>query len=388
MRLLITATLDFEQFTEDRDQPPYAILSHTWDPDEVSFAGHVGRQDLSKAGHAKINGSCKIAASEGFKYIWIDTCCIDKSSSAELSKVINSMFRWYRGAAICYAYLSDVHVLEDPEEGGMPSFSASRWFTRGWTLHELLAPTELVFLTSDWAEIGTKGTLSAVVSGITHMDDEVLTTGNWDDFSAAQKMSWAAGRQTTRVEDEAYCLMGLFDVNMPLLYGEGNKAFLRLQMEILRVSEDQSIFAWTPAKRRRTGDSSRVLMAGSPRDFQQTSRISRLRMLTKNSSYESTFEIVSHRVKMSQPATEEVHALELKKLSTIPETHHICAVKSARNINSLIYKADRKSQQKIAWEWYYFRPAATIVPLRCLVGGRKVTILLFNPSDSGDITGP
>ncbi|KAK3301726.1 heterokaryon incompatibility protein-domain-containing protein [Chaetomium strumarium] len=244
MRLLKTRDLEFEEFANDEHRPPYAILSHTWGPDEVTFAHRVGRQDPAKAGYAKIHGCCKIAESEGFQYVWIDSCCIDKSSSAELSEAINSMFQWYRDAAICYAYLSDVRVLEDPA-GEMPAFSASRWFTRGWTLQELLAPTELVFFASDWTEIGTKSSLARTVSRITRIDEKILKGGDWSGYSVAQKMSWAAGRQTTRPEDEAYCLMGLFDVNMPLLYGEGRKAFLRLQQEILRVSEDQSMFAWS-----------------------------------------------------------------------------------------------------------------------------------------------
>ena len=235
--------------------------------------------------------------------MWIDTCCIDKSSSTELSEAINSMFQWYRNAAICYAYLSDVDILEHPT-GEMQAFSSSRWFTRGWTLQELLAPAELVFLTANWTEIGTKTSLATAVSKITRIDGKVLREGNWDGYSVGQKMSWAAGRQTTRLEDEAYCLMGLFGVNMPLLYGEGGRAFLRLQQEVLRVSEDQSIFSWS-FHHRGTDTSLRTsgLMAPSPDFFRDASRVHHL---DADESNESIFEVVNHLVRMSTPVIDNV----------------------------------------------------------------------------------
>lgn len=164
------------------------------------------------------------------------SCCIDKSSTAELSEAINSMFRWYRTAAICYAYLSDVSHLTDLEQ--------SRWFTRGWTLQELLAPKDVRFYSSHWKLLGSKLQMSDRLWEKTGIEPEVLSTGVFDHVSIAMRMSWAAGRKTTRVEDAAYCLMGMFDVNMPLLYGEGKKSFLRLQEEIMKVSDDHSLFAW------------------------------------------------------------------------------------------------------------------------------------------------
>lgn len=146
------------------------------------------------------------------------------------------MFRFYRNAAICYAYLSDVTDLSELEK--------SRWFTRGWTLQELVAPKEVLFYSSTWALLGSKLEISDRISKITNIDTQVLATGAFHHVNIAGRMSWAAGRQTTRVEDLAYCLMGIFDINMPLLYGEGEKSFIRLQEEIFRVSEDPSLFAW------------------------------------------------------------------------------------------------------------------------------------------------
>lgn len=196
----------------------------------------------------KIREACAVARSHGYKYLWIDYCCIDKASSAELSEAINSMFQWYHDAAMCYAYLADVPAGDDPHAVGS-FFSRSRWFTRGWTLQELIAPRYLVFLSSDWKLLAKRSELAAVIEQITGIEDEVLT--GWKPLravSVAKRMSWASGRQTTRVEDEAYALMGIFDIDMPTLYGEGARAFHRLQEEILRRIPDQSIFAWGPMR--------------------------------------------------------------------------------------------------------------------------------------------
>ncbi|KAK3935794.1 heterokaryon incompatibility protein-domain-containing protein [Diplogelasinospora grovesii] len=260
MRLLNVDSLELEMF-EDGPKAAYAILSHTWGEEEVSFQEMMQdcRESVqNKKGFAKIVGCCDKARSEGYQHVWIDTCCIDKSSSAELSEAINSMFKWYRSAEVCYAYLSDV-VVEGTCDGG-PSLEdaleRSRWFTRGWTLQELLAPLEVIFFNSQWEEIGTRDTLRDEISEITGIPVAVLQMDqvDWDrprnrgsvigEYSVAQRMSWAANRHTTRIEDEAYCLMGLFDVNMPLLYGEGRKAFKRLQLEIMKDSYDPSLLAW------------------------------------------------------------------------------------------------------------------------------------------------
>lgn len=160
------------------------------------------------------------------------------------------MFKWYRDAAVCYAYLADVPssdmaMMAESADQTPPSFWESRWFTRGWTLQELIAPSIVVFFTLDWLMIGTRNDLIHAIASITKISRKFLVYGNLSQFSVAQKMSWACRRQTTRVEDEAYCLLGLFGVNIPLLYGEGKRAFFRLQEAIMKASDDQSIFAWT-----------------------------------------------------------------------------------------------------------------------------------------------
>ncbi|PIL28773.1 hypothetical protein GSI_08817 [Ganoderma sinense ZZ0214-1] len=193
----------------------------------------------------KIREACKVARERGFLYIWIDSCCIDKSSSSELSEAINSMFYWYSRAEVCYAFLADVPAEEDPVPKDS-HFRRSRWFTRGWTLQELIAPVQVVFFSKDWTIIGSKSTLADVVTDVTNIDRHALLhVKGLEAFSIAQRFSWAARRQTTRLEDRAYSLLGLFDLYMPTLYGEGNRAFQRLQEEILRRIPDQSLFAWT-----------------------------------------------------------------------------------------------------------------------------------------------
>lgn len=177
------------------------------------------------------------------------------------------MFNFYRDSAICYAYLQDVANGADTLSLNS-GFSKSHWFSRGWTLQELLAPSLVEFYASDWTPLGTRDDLKKTISLITKIDQEFFTYGKFSDYSIAQKFSWASGRKTTRVEDEAYCLLGVFGVSMPLLYGEGRRAFMRLQEELMRVSDDQSIFAWTNDK---TGG----LFASSPAAFADSGNIIR-----------------------------------------------------------------------------------------------------------------
>ncbi|KAK0105206.1 hypothetical protein ONS95_004399 [Cadophora gregata] len=259
MRLLHAKTFKLHSFY-GRDIPSYAILSHRWSDPEVVFQDleSVNGVEIART-NVKISGCCAQAARDGYEYVWIDSCCIDKSSSAELSEAINSMFRWYKDAIICYVYMSDVYFSESNPVPNKQSFKSSAWFTRGWTLQELLAPDMIVFYDKSWNEIGTKATLKSIIeetTRITHLFD-------FSKACIAQKMSWAAMRTTTRVEDEAYCLMGLFGINMPILYGEGMNAFLRLQQEIIKQSDDESIFAWTSSR----WSSSSGMLAESPSDF-------------------------------------------------------------------------------------------------------------------------
>ena len=244
MRLLFAKTVELKEFSED-EIPPYAILSHTWEKGEVTFQEMKASQSqaATKAGYLKIAGSCKQALRNNVEYVWVDTCCIDKSSSAELTEAINSMFRWYQRAEICYVYLADVPANEDAL-AFESSFARSRWFTRGWTLQELLAPNTVQFFSNDWRPIGTKTDLCPQISRITGIDSTYLQGTDVKYASIAKRMSWASKRKTRRIEDVAYSLLGLFGVHMPMLYGEGENAFRRLQEEIMKVSVDQSLFAW------------------------------------------------------------------------------------------------------------------------------------------------
>ncbi|KAI1424854.1 HET-domain-containing protein [Xylaria sp. FL1777] len=301
MRLLNCKTLKFEEFIQDI--PRYAILSHTWGAEEVSlYDMKSGAQATKLKGYEKISATCRIAQEQGLDYAWVDTCCIDKSSSAELSEAINSMFAWYQNAAVCYAWLSDYaqdtafnlidkavvesfecHESIAEQDRGFrdpppltskeldmrnhigQSLRKCRWFSRGWTLQELIAPRQVEFYDCDWKYFGSKAQLAPILSWITGVDPGILKGESLDQVLVGRRMSWAANRQTRRVEDMAYCLLGIFDINMPLLYGEGAKAFTRLQEEIIRSSNDLSIFAWTSA----LGDkrSFRSIWASSPNEF-------------------------------------------------------------------------------------------------------------------------
>ncbi|PMD43062.1 hypothetical protein L207DRAFT_631224 [Hyaloscypha variabilis F] len=203
MWLLHTETLALEEFVESKT-PPYAILSHTWGDEEMSFVemrrAHMGIQN--KASFRKISTFCYWANTRGFKYGWADSCCIDKSSSNAL-------------------YISRM------------------------------------------SPITTSAHFNSFIASVKRIDERVIDDRNLlSTFSVAQRMSWASERETTRSEDLAYSLMGLFNVNMPILYGEGlRKAFRRLQNEIMQASFDQTIFAWC-ANRPSSG-----LLALSPASF-------------------------------------------------------------------------------------------------------------------------
>lgn len=275
MRLVNTRTLRLEQFFKAAKTPPYAILSHTWGDDEVSLQ-HFQRKTSrsSRKGFSKIQSACQEAHRQGLDYLWVDTCCIDKTSSAELSEAINSMFKWYQRSQICYAFLEDVEQpsvnssdIRGKCNASETEFTASRWFTRGWTLQELIAPKEVVFYNKYWVSIGEKSTSSELIKKITGIDTFILEGGPLPEVSVGRRMSWAVDRQTTREEDIAYSLMGLFDINMPLIYGEGPKAFIRLQEEILRQSDDHTLFAWRSAPESTIRGTASGLLADHPRNF-------------------------------------------------------------------------------------------------------------------------
>ncbi|KAI0895109.1 HET-domain-containing protein [Annulohypoxylon nitens] len=263
MRLLNCRTLKMKEFFDDY-LPPYIILSHTWDDGEVSYQDFQSRfRRRRKRGFRKIKGFCAKATSMGYDWVWVDTCCIDKASSSELFEAINSMFQWYERSSKCFVYLSDVDNLLNKSEGldsgslindvsnsddssfaRESSFRESRWFTRGWTLQELLAPSQVFFYDMSWREIGSKISLWKIISEVTNIPRPyLLGHKNLKSAPSAQRISWASNRKTSRIEDMAYCLLGLLNVNMPLLYGEGNKAFIRLQNEIMHHTYDHSILA-------------------------------------------------------------------------------------------------------------------------------------------------
>ena len=245
MHLLNTSTRKVQEFSHGRI-PPYVILSHRWEDKEISYKDLTEpKQDPSKLkGWTKLNSFCSLVRQDGWEWAWMDTCCIDRSSSAELSEAINSMYQWYGQAEFCIAYLADISIMKDETGIERKRFCESEWFKRGWTLQELLASHEVVFCDRSWKAIGTRTRLSAYVSRATHISVHHLSRPS--EASVAAKMSWASNRQTSRPEDIAYSLLGLFDVNMPLLYGEGGfKAFQRLQYEIVRSRRDESIFAWS-----------------------------------------------------------------------------------------------------------------------------------------------
>ncbi|RYP67355.1 hypothetical protein DL771_007299 [Monosporascus sp. 5C6A] len=252
MYLINTDTFKLEYFSTHTEQKDaYAILSHTWQDEEVTFEQFKDEESAKKRkGWAKIVSTVRMARKNGLKYAWVDTCCIDKSSSAELSEAINSMFQYYEDAKVCYVYMSDlpnIRSMKGPEaaKSRSASFAKCRWFTRGWTLQELVASRVVEFYDSDWNHYGTNESLEDAISSVTNIPSDVLKKkAPLQSVSVACRMSWAANRTTTRREDRAYSLLGIFNINMALLYGEGDKAFIRLQEEICRQTADLSLFAW------------------------------------------------------------------------------------------------------------------------------------------------
>ncbi|KAL9047231.1 MAG: hypothetical protein Q9214_000142 [Letrouitia sp. 1 TL-2023] len=294
MRLIHTTELQLYEFFE-KEVPPYAILSHTWGKNEITFSEFQRMAAVSAIPEdSKIARCCRLAASEGWCFVWIDTCCIDKSSSAELTESINSMYKWYEGSKMCYAHLADISLAVSNREENTKKFGESRWFTRGWTLQELLAPCFVEFYDRDWLPIGSKTSLTEAVSKASNIP-VIRLNSNPRAASIAARMSWASRRETTRPEDEAYCLLGLFDINMPLVYGEGVKAFRRLQYEIIRSSPDESIFVWSNNSsfvQKRYG-----ILAKSPSYFKDSGDIIYLRY----GGTRSIFSITNRGIEMTLP---------------------------------------------------------------------------------------
>ena len=288
MRLLDTKTLELRDF----HAPPehYAILSHTWGAEEVTYQHLIAGTGPQRQGWKKLKSACALAAKDDWSLLWMDTCCIDKTDSVDLSEAINSMYRWYQSSSICYAYLEDVELVDGVpissvalgEKESSKAFQKmrfrsefkrmygvsmvkdsfmyqsarrpvqgilSRWFTRGWTLQELIAPRFLLFLDRSWRDIGGRACWAAEIEAMTAIDRRYFSgersIHDRHKCPAATKFAWASLRNTSRPEDRIYCLLGILNVNMPLLYGEGTQnAFHRIQRKIIKHSDDESILAW------------------------------------------------------------------------------------------------------------------------------------------------
>jgi hypothetical protein len=220
------------------DVPRYAILSHTWgmDTEEVTYRDLMDGTGKDKLGYDKIRFCGEQAAHDDLRYFWVDTCCIDKSDAKELQTAINSMFRWYKNAAKCYVYLSDVSTTGQKESDRLSeytwesTFRSSRWFTRGWTLQELLAPSSVEFFSADRELLGDKKSLEPLIHEITGVPVEILQGYDLARFSFDERVSWTMKRQTKCEEDMIYSLLGIFGVSLILNYGEGrDNALQRLR---------------------------------------------------------------------------------------------------------------------------------------------------------------
>ncbi|KAI0968629.1 heterokaryon incompatibility protein-domain-containing protein, partial [Xylaria arbuscula] len=327
MRLLKTKTYQlFEANDIPSPFPPYAILSHTWisPKDEITYQDFKQRKSdiendiFKQKGWAKLGQYCSRAAKDGWEWAWMDTCCIDKTNPADTQEAINAMFRWYQNASVCYAYLEDVDANTVPSHTDLTFESLptdqdldnvsskdnvispnsllrqalkdllinAKWFTRGWTLQELLAPPYLVFVDRVWRRIGTREIWADEIKEASGIEAKHLTSFDPENFMAssiAMRFSWASRRKTTVEEDETYSLLGLFGISLPLIYGEGRlRAFTRLQRELITVYNDDSIFAWkalepvpesSNASNRRGYSTGRGILAPSIREFWDASSI-------------------------------------------------------------------------------------------------------------------
>jgi hypothetical protein len=245
LQCLPDGTFTLTSFYDEPPPYPYAILSHTWiEGQEVTYHELRAGPATGKTGFDKIRFCGKQAAADGLQYFWVDSCCIDRSVSDELSTAINSMFRWYRDASRCYVYLSDVSVSDEVTDATtwVEDFRRSRWFRRGWTLQELLAPVNVEFFSKEGIHLGSKISLDQEIHEITRIPLNALRGLPLAKFSIDERMSWAVSRSTSIKEDRVYCLFGIFGVFLPLIFGEGEAyARMRLTEEIQRRQEERPI---------------------------------------------------------------------------------------------------------------------------------------------------
>lgn len=243
-RLSANSNFGLTSFSDD-DVPSYATLSHTWtEGQEVTYNELVTDTSQGKTGYAKIRFCGEQAAADGLEYFWVDTYCIDKSTSDELSTAISSMFRWYRNASRCYVYLSDVSD-EVLDARGSPAawqdaLRRSRWFTRDWKLQELLAPANVEFFCKEGRRLGDKKSLEEDIHDITKIPITALRGQYLSGFSVEDRMGWAARRTTTRKEDKVYCLLGIFGVFLPLIYLKGEEHAMRRLKEELQKRQPKA----------------------------------------------------------------------------------------------------------------------------------------------------
>ncbi|KAG2052173.1 hypothetical protein BDR06DRAFT_888562, partial [Suillus hirtellus] len=239
----------------------YAILSHRWLPGKQEPLYHQMSKepkeipDDHEPGWKKLQSFCRTAKDvHDCEFAWSDTCCIDKTSSSELDESIRSMFRWYRNAHVCIALLSetaDLAALQLQEKGESGEKAVDTWFERGWTLQELLAPSQIKFYGENWKPL-IQGSTNDRGSKVIMEKIETLTDINMKDLKSftpgidrvPEKMLWASRRRTTRMEDIAYCLIGIFDISLMITYGEGKRAFFRLMEEIVKRYDRWDLFLW------------------------------------------------------------------------------------------------------------------------------------------------
>jgi GTPase SAR1 family protein len=253
MRLLHFDTLGKLVLTDFRDKtiPPYAILSHRWSDSEILIEDVLsGTYKEREEGYQKLAFCAKQAAQDKLQYFWIDTCCIDRWNKSERSKAINSMFQWYKNATRCYVFLPDVSVSTATEpvqrSDWEVSFCASAWFTRGWTLQELIAPVSVEFFSCEGRGLGDKATLDQLLHNITGIPLEALRNCPLDQFSISERRRWADNRVTTEEEDIVYCLLGVLGVSMSTNYREGKEsAIRRLQAEVEAAGSAPSIIPFS-----------------------------------------------------------------------------------------------------------------------------------------------
>lgn len=265
MHLLNTQTCRLQRFFDHSQLPQYATLSHCWGPDEVTFEDMQRVDEVPRnPGYAKLRRACQTAQDQGLEWLWADTVCIDRSSTAALTEAVNSSFRWYQQSQICLVYLDDFESGEATIASIREQLSRCRWMWRSWTLQELVAPISVQFFDRGWSPIGSKQSLLSQLADITGIDEEVLRDPRCiDEFSVGRRMSWAAKRSSSLVEDVAYSLAGIFKVSLQALYGEGRRAFITLQERIMDITDDASLFAW------QASDSQpfRGLLAHEPSEF-------------------------------------------------------------------------------------------------------------------------